>query len=94
MADWGAEFLYVFAYSRKTQAALALAVISFLGTLLLGHFMVSGVEFHGPLAPLTGAIQDKLLHRYDGVAWFGLVSFLALAVKLYLKDRKRLLSIW
>lgn len=94
MADWWAECLYVLAYSRKTQVALALAVISFFGTLLLGHYIVSGMAFHGPLAPLTGAIQDKLLHQYDRVAGFGLVSFLALAVKLYLRDRKRLLSSW
>ena len=94
MAAWWAECLYVLACSRKTQVALALAVISFFGTLLLGHYIVSGVEFRGPLASLTGAMQDKLLHQYDRVAWFGLVSFLALAVKLFRKDRKRLLSSW
>jgi len=91
MADWFAEILFVLSYSWRTQVALALAVISFFGALLLGHFMVSGLEFHGPLAPLTAVIQDKLLHRYDKLAWFGMLSFLGLAVKLYQKDRKRLL---
>lgn len=92
MVNWFMEFLLVLSYSRRTQVALVLSVVSFFGALLLGEQLVSGVELHGPLAPLTGVLQDKLLHRYDKLAWFGLLSFLGLAVKLFQKDRKRLLQ--
>lgn len=92
MANWFLEFLLVLSYSRRSQVALVLAVTSFFGALLLGEHLVSEVELHGALAPLTEVIQEKLLHRYDRLAWFGLLSFLGLAVKLFLKDRKRLLQ--
>ena len=48
---------------------------------------------HGALAPLTDVVREKLFHRYDKAAWASLAACLLLAVKLYRKDRKRLLGL-
>ncbi len=93
MRDWLEEILMVLSHSTRTQLALACAFIFFFGFLLLGQALVGRVEFHGPLAPLTDVIRDALLHRYDKAAWIALGSFLLLAIKLYRKDRRRLLGL-
>lgn len=85
------EFLVVLAYSTKTQLAVIFGLAFFLGTLVAGDYFTSHLEIHGILAPLTDVVREKMVHRYDKVAWVILVSFLFLAVKCYKKDRKRLL---
>lgn len=87
------EFLVVLAYSAKTQWAILLGVVFFVVAMLAGDYFVSRFEIHGILAPLTEVIRDQIAHRYDKVAWAGLVSFLFYAFKCFRKDRKRLLGI-
>lgn len=85
------EFLVVLAYSTKTQLAVIFGLAFFVGTMVAGDYFIGHLEIHGILAPLTDVVREKIVHRYDKVAWAILVSFLFLAVKCYKKDRKRLL---
>jgi hypothetical protein len=39
---------------------------------------------------LENTVTEKLLKRYEKVALLALISFLALAFKCYLRDKKRL----
>ncbi len=93
MADWIEEAWVVLCHSGKTQIAIALGLIFFVGILLMGQVLVGGLELHGPLAALTDAIREKLMSRYDKAAWLALGGFALLALKTYRKDRRRLLGI-
>lgn len=85
------EFLYVLSFSKRTQWAIILGIVFFIAVSLLGKHMISTLHFSGPIAGLEGAIGSKLLKHYDKAALFGLLSFWCLAVKCYLRDRKRFL---
>ena len=93
MRDWLAEMWVVLCYSTRTQLALAFGMAFFVGVLLMGDVLVGRFELHGPLAPLTEAIRDALMHRYDKAAWTALGGFLLAAIKTYRKDRRRLLGV-
>lgn len=93
MATWFEEFLWVLAYSKRTQWAIYLGVIGFFTTLAAGKYFVGQLVFEGFLAPLTEAVRDALIGRYDKAAWSILGSFLILAFKCYQKDRKRLMAL-
>lgn len=80
-------------YSTRTQLAIISGAAFFVGILMAGQSLVGGLELHGPLAPLTDVIRDRLMHRYDKAAWIALGSFWLLAIKLYRNDRKRLLCL-
>jgi len=84
------EILYVISISKKTQWAIILGVVFFIGITLLGSHLTSSLQFNGPLKGLEEAVAGKLLRRYDKVALFALISFWMLALKCYLRDRKRL----
>ena len=90
MKDWLEEILIVLAYSPRTQVAIALGVIFFIGLMLVGEYFVGSIQLHGLLAPLTEVVRERIWHRYDKAAWAALAGFLLLAVRLYRKDRKRL----
>jgi hypothetical protein len=93
MKDWLAEWLVVLAYSWRTQFALVLGVVAFMGLMLAGDYLVGKIELHGALAPLTELVRDQLFQRYDKAAWTSLAACLLLALKLYRKDRRRLLDL-
>lgn len=93
MSDLLEEVWMVLCHSARTQLAIFFGVLFLFGTLLLGDVLVGGLELHGPLAPLTEVIRERVAHRYDKAAWFALGSFLVLAVRFYRKDRKRLLGL-
>jgi len=92
MSDWFDEVWVVLCHSSRTQLAIAFGLFFFVGILLMGQGLVGNLELHGPLAALTEAVRDKLMHRYDKAAWAALASFALLAVKTYRKDRRRLLG--
>lgn len=91
LKDYFAEVLYVLALSKRTQAALILGVVFFVGISLLGEFYVSRLHFSGSLAGLEQAVIPKLMKRYDKVALFALVSFWVVAFKCYRRDKRRFL---
>lgn len=93
MKDWLAEILVVLAHSSRTQFALVLGVVSFVGLMVAGDYFVGRIQLHGALSPLTEVVREQLFHRYDKAAWGSLVACLLLAIKLYRKDRKRLLGL-
>jgi hypothetical protein len=93
MNDWLEEILMVLAHSPRTQFAIAVGLASFVGLMLAGEYFVGRFELQGMFAPLTDVIREQLWHRYDEAAWTALVSSLLLAMKLYRKDRRRLLGI-
>lgn len=83
------EFLYVLSLSKRTQFALILGVVFYFVILLVGKYYIAEIEFQGVMKSLEDAIVGKLLHRYDKLALFALVSFWVLAFKCYRKDHKR-----
>lgn len=89
---WFDEFLIFMAYSKRTQFAIWMGMISFVVILALGEHLVSNLNLQGLLAPLTAVMREALLDRYDKAAWSSLGGFLLLAIKFYRKDRKILLS--
>lgn len=93
MMAWLDEFLFVLAYSKRTQWAIWLGAISFAVILVAGEHFVGGLNFHGPLSPLTDVVRETLLDRYDKAAWSSLGAFLLLATKCYRRDRKRVLAL-
>lgn len=88
-----AEFLVVLAHSTRTQLALLIGLVFFLGIMASGYYFSSHFELHGLLAPLTDVVREQIAHRYDKVAWAALLSFLVLAFRFYQKDRRRLFGI-
>lgn len=83
------EILYVVALSRRTQVAIVLGIISFLGISILGEFYVSRLHFSGAIAGLEQAVIPRLMKQYDKAAFIALLSFWSLAFKLYRCDKRR-----
>lgn len=90
LKEYFAEILYVIAMSKKTQWAIILGVVFFIGISLAGSYLTSNLQFSGPLKGLEDAVAGKLLKRYDKVALLALISFWVLAFKCYRRDKKRL----
>ncbi len=90
--SWLEELLYVVAYSKRTQLAIWLGLISFVVILAVGEYFIGRMTLQGPLAPLTEAVRGMLFERYDKAAWISLGSFLLLAIKCFRKDKKKLLG--
>lgn len=91
--SWLEELIIVLAYSKRTQLAIWLGFISFVVILIAGEYFVGRLSLQGPLAPLTSAIREALMDRYDKAAWASLGGSLLLAIKSYRKDRKKILGI-
>lgn len=89
MKEYFAEVLYVMAMSKKTQWAIILGIVFFIGISLVGSHLISNLQFSGPLKGLEDAVAGKLLKRYDKVALLALISFWILAFKCYHRDKKR-----
>jgi hypothetical protein len=92
MPNWFSEFLYVLSSSYKTQWALILGVVLHIVITLLGEYMIANFELQGSMKALEEVIGNKLLRRYDKLALFVLVSFWLVAIRNYIKARKRLLQ--
>jgi hypothetical protein len=82
----------VLCHSTRAQLAILFGCVFFVGILLLGQHLVDGLQLQGPMAPLTDAIRERLMHRYDKAAWVALGGFLMLAIRSYRRDRKRLIG--
>lgn len=93
MVDWIEEVWAVLGRSVKTQVAIALGLISFVGILPMGQMLVGGPELHGPFAALNDVVREKLMSRYDKAAWPALGGFAVLGLKACRRDRRRLQDI-
>jgi len=90
LKEYFTEILYVIAISKKTQWAIILGVVFFIGITLLGSHLTSNLQFTGPLKGLEEAVAGKLLKQYDKAALFALISSWVVAFKCYQRDKKRL----
>jgi hypothetical protein len=93
MARYLEEIPAVLAYSRGTWAAIMLGLIFYFGTLFLGERVIANIDTTGPLGPFLESAQKIIGHRYDKLALFFLLSSWISAIKIYLRDRKRLFGI-
>ncbi|RTD95919.1 hypothetical protein EJO68_06065 [Variovorax atrisoli] len=84
------EFLYVLAYSKRTQFILVVGVVFFSGLMIGGAYAAEHMELKSIPASLAEVIRDGVLRRYEKGAWGVLGLSLLAAVKFYRKDRKRL----
>lgn len=89
MPNWLIEILSVLALSKRTQWAILLGCIFFIGIQLLGNHMLANFELHGPAKGLSDVIAQQIAKKYDKIAFGALFSFWFLAYKLYKKDKKR-----
>lgn len=93
MGDLFTEIGVVLCHSTRTQLAIGFGVFFFVGILVMGQVLASGIELHGPMAALTEVVRENLIHRTDKAAWAALGSFSLLAIKAYRKDRRRLFGV-
>lgn len=93
MRDWIDETWAVLLHSPGTQLRIVLGVVAFFAVQALGDVMIGSKTPTGPFAPMFEPIYEMVGQRYDKVALFGLITFWALAVKRFRKDRKRLLGL-
>lgn len=89
LKEYFAEILYVIAMSKKTQWAIILGIVFFIGISLVGSYLASNLQFSGSLRGLEDAVAGELLKRYDKVALLALISFWVLAFKRYRRDKNR-----
>ena len=90
MQNWVDEFLLIITQSKGIVIAVILGVIFFVVVNVIGYFQLVGFELHGSLKGAEKVIKQLLLDRYKAASFIGLASFWSLAIKLYLKERKRL----
>ncbi|AKH36882.1 MULTISPECIES: hypothetical protein [Nitrosomonas] len=93
MRDAIEEFLTVLIYSVRTQIAIYLGILFFIGITFLGEHMTSQLNTSGQLGPAMEVIKEKVLHQYDKVAYVALFGFLVTAIRMYRRDRKRILGL-
>lgn len=89
MKDRIIELLCILAFSKRTQWALILGVVGFIGIHVWGQYHLSNLELEGNLSMHERVISHKLMLRYDKVALGCLISFWLLACKLYVRDKRR-----
>ena len=89
--NWLNEFIYVLALSKRTQWAIVLGILFFVGINLFGSYMLSNFELQGPFKGIQNVVAQKMANKYDKVAWLALFSFILLAFKCYRKDKKKFL---
>lgn len=86
------EFLAVMSYSRRTWVAVYLSIFSALAILIVGYFQLVDLTMPGSFGPIGDALKMALWTRYEMLALYAFGSFMWLAAKFYLKDRKRLFA--
>ncbi len=91
MANWITEIVYVFCMSKRTQIAFFLGIGFFLFFKFCGAYVLTTFELNGALKGLEEVIKERFLRKYDKAAFISLILFWLLAIKLFLKDRRRLL---
>lgn len=94
MAERFWEFVAVLAFSRRTQWAILLGLIAFVGLNLFGDHLLDDFELTGAMKPLNESIKCLIDQRYDRAALACLFSSWALAFKVYCKDKKKFYGIY
>ncbi|WP_220182037.1 hypothetical protein [Shewanella putrefaciens] len=61
MKEYFSEILYVIAMYKKTQWAIILGIVFFIGISLIGSHLTSNLQFSGPLKGLEVQLQANSL---------------------------------
>ena len=61
MIQYFAEVLSVVAMSKKTQWAIILGIVFFIGISLVGNHLTSTLQFSGPFTGFEDVVASKLL---------------------------------
>lgn len=75
--------------SKRTQWAIILGCLFFIGIHLLGDWVVIHVQLREKATVLNEVIFQNIARQYGKVANITLFSFLILACKFYRKDKAR-----
>ncbi len=94
MKAWLYDVISVILFSRKLQWILVIAITGPLIIFIYRDYMLNDFHLVGPLAPMTDVLKEKLKEKYDKAALFCFVSFVALAIKQYRRDKKRFYNAW
>lgn len=86
MPIWLIEFLAILSMSKRTQWAIILGLMLFIGIHLIGNWVLNHFHYNEQLHEI---IFQKIARRYDKAANITLISFLILACKFYRKDRNK-----
>ena len=86
------ELIFVYNHSSRTRWAIYLGFIFFIGVTLIGNHVTSNFHLSGPLKFMEDVFREKILHKYEKIAFYTLFSFFGLAIKFFIKDKKRLLG--
>lgn len=89
MPNWLIEFLTILSMSKRTQWAIILGFIFFIGIHLLGDWVLNHIQLHEQTAALSEVIFQKIARQYNKAANLVLISFLIAAYKFYRKDKAR-----
>ena len=85
------EFLYVVLMSKRCVSAFLLGFILFFLISAYGHHALENFQLQGVFKGIKDVIRDRFLRRYDKLALGALVACWILAIKFYIKDKKRFL---
>ena len=91
MPNWMVEFLYVVLMSKRCVSAFLLGIILFFLITAYGHHALENFQLQGVFKGIKDVIRDRFLRRYDKLALGALVACWILAIKFYIKDKKRFL---
>lgn len=91
MPNWMVEFLYVVLMSKRCVSAFLLGFILFFLISAYGHHALENFQLQGVFKGIKDVIRDRFLRRYDKLALGALVACWILAIKFYIKDKKRFL---
>ena len=91
MPNWMVEFLYVVLMSKRCVFAFLLGIILFFLINAYGYYVMENFQLQGVFKGLEDVIREKFLRRYNKLALGTLVGWWILAIKFYIKDRKRFL---
>lgn len=91
MPNWMAEFLYVVLMSKRCIFAFSSGIFLFFLINAYGHHAMENFQLQGVFKGIEDVIRDRFLRRYDKLALGTLVACWILAIKFYVKDRKRFL---
>jgi hypothetical protein len=84
------EILIVISVSRKIRLAIFFAIAFPLSVNLYGAYTLANFELSGQFIPLEGVIKEAFAKHYDKLGFSTFVGFIALAFKIYPKEKKRI----
>ncbi|MCE7579461.1 hypothetical protein LZS94_18250 [Aliivibrio fischeri] len=92
MRGWLTEFVTVFIYSRKMQAAFWFGIIAFFIIHAIGWWFLDYADEQIKVEAFRELAINKIGKKYDKAALFFLISSWMLCFKLFYKERHRIFS--